>query len=265
MQHTEVVAAAREAPEQRWHPLHPQGLVALVRRGLWLASFVAEGAAVLLQALALRVGSVPLVSAVVVAGLPIAVAISAVRHRHRLSHVELAGLLLTTVALCAVALALPGDARPSRSVTGPRALVAFGGCAALVAALVGARPGKGGGRPLRLGAAAGVCSGAGGLLLALCARRIDHPVSLLGSWEPYATVVVGALALVLSQGAFQTERIGLPLAALTVLEPFTATLLAVVVLGEPVASGAEGRAVLAVAAPAAALGLLLLALSQESP
>ncbi|MDQ1636506.1 MAG: hypothetical protein QOJ32_3315, partial [Frankiaceae bacterium] len=82
------------------------------------------------------------------------------------------------------------------------------------------------------GAAAGVVTGAGSVLLAVCAGRLDRPGDLLLSIAPYATVVVGLLGLLLSQVAFQTGDIGAPLASLSVLEPATAVVLAVTVLHE---------------------------------
>jgi drug/metabolite transporter (DMT)-like permease len=113
------------------------------------------------------------------------------------------------------------------------------------------------------GAAAGIVTGAGSVLLAVCAGRLDRPKDLLLSIAPYAAVVVGLLGLLLSQVAFQTGDIGAPLATLSVLEPVTAVVLAVTVLHERLPSRHLGETALGgVGALLAVLGVVLLARTQ---
>jgi hypothetical protein len=80
------------------------------------------------------------------------------------------------------------------------------------------------------GAAAGIATGAGSVLLAVCAARITDPASLLLGVVPYAAVVVGLLGLLLTQAAFQTGSLATPMATLSLVEPITAVALAAAVL-----------------------------------
>jgi hypothetical protein len=116
---------------------------------------------------------------------------------------------------------------------------------------------------LATGSAAGIAVGGGSVLLAVCATRFGDLGALLTSAAPYATVAVGLLGLLLSSAAFQTGSLGAPLAALSVVEPVVAVVLAAAVLHErlptapgPVAAALAGGA-LAVA------GVLVLARAQE--
>src|SRR5205085_4723791 len=77
------------------------------------------------------------------------------------------------------------------------------------------------------GTAAGAVIGAGSVLLAVTAERVGHWGELFGSWAPYAAAAVGVLGLLLAQIAFQTGELGAPLAALSIMEPVVAVVLAV--------------------------------------
>lgn len=210
--------------------VRPSLLLALARRPLWLLGTLADVGAVGLQAFALTRGSVTLVQSLLVAGLPLAVLLSAVLGDRRLHQREVGG-----VALCATGLALLGPAlsttaegtAPTRSAGLVAGTVVAVGVLGLV--LLRSRPRWGG---VCAGAAAGATIGAGAVLLSVSAGRLDDPSRLFGSIGLYATVVVGALGLLLSQVAFQTGDLGAPLATLTVTEPVVAVALATAVLHE---------------------------------
>ncbi|HSP39477.1 MAG TPA: DMT family transporter [Frankiaceae bacterium] len=242
--------------------LDPGLLSSLARRPLWLVGIGADVLAVGLQTVGLRFGPVSLVQPLLVAGLPFAVLLSCLLARRPPRTAEVLG-----ISLCAVGLAVLAPAatavglapEPQRSA----AWVAAVAATALTLALLGVarvRPRLAG---VATGAAAGVVTGAGSVLLAVCAGRLGRPVDLLLSIAPYAAVVVGGLGLLLCQVAFQTGDLGAPLAALSVLEPATAVVLAVTVLHERLPTQQSAEVGLAgVGAALVVLGVVLLARTQ---
>lgn len=243
LQHREAGAVETSA--------RPGLLVTLAQRPLWLLGGAADVAAVALQALALGLGSVALVQTLLVAGLPLAVVLSAALAHRRLHRREVVGLALCTVGLALLGPSLsstPSGHQPDRGA----ALLAGAVVAVVVGGLLALRD-RGRFGAAASGAAAGAVVGAGAVLLAVAAGRFGHWSALLGSWALYGAVAVGLLGLLLSQVAFQTGDLGAPLAALSVVEPVVAVALAVTVLHESLptsplsATAAGGGAVLAVA------------------
>lgn len=231
---------------------NPGLLGSLARRPQWLLGGAADILAVVLQGAALRYGAVALVQPVLVAGLPVAVLLSALYAVCRLHRREWVGLALCTTGLALLAPATattPRGIPPSRvtALLAGLVLAALTGCLLLLARRVPRWSGA------AAGSAAGIVIGAGSVLLAVCAERVGDLPALLASVAPYAAVAVGLAGLALSQAAFQTGGIGGPLAALSVVEPVVAVVLAVVVLHERLPSsglallGAVVGTVLAVA------------------
>ncbi len=236
--------------------VRPGLLVALVKRPLWVLGSLSDLGAVCLQAVALGLGSVALVQTLLVAGLPLAVVLSALLERRALHRHEVVGL-----GLCSLGLALLGPAlssTPSGHVPS-RYAAAFAGSAVLtlVLPLLALRedPRFGG---LYAGVAAGAVIGAGSVLLAVAAGRFPDWSALLGSWAPYAAVLVGGLGLLLAQVAFQTGDLGAPLAALSVAEPVVAVFLAVTVLHESLPTSPGARTAALSGAALAVAGVLAL-------
>lgn len=242
--------------------LDPGLLTALARRPIWLLGIVADVAAVALQAVALHFGAVALVQPLLVAGLPVAVLLSARYAGRALLGKERLGLLLCTGGLLLLA---PATATTSLGIAPSRATATIAG--ALLGAAAGALlllahrvPRL---APPATGTAAGAVIGAGSVLLAVSAGRTGDLPALLSSVAPYAALVVGLLGLLLSQTAFQTGALGAPLAALSVVEPVVAVLLAVTVLHERLPSGGADRVAAVVGALLAVAGVV--ALTRETP
>ncbi|MCW2572436.1 MAG: hypothetical protein JWO88_2494 [Frankiales bacterium] len=239
--------------------LDPGLLTELARRPVWLLGLAADGAAIAFQGVALRFGPVVLVQPLLVAGLPIAVLLSAGLARRRPTRPELGGVLLCTAGLALLAPASATTAHLGR-VSGRTAwvlaaavlVVAVGGL--LMLARTSSRS-----APLAIGTAAGIATGTGSVLLAVCAAGIDAPGHLLRTPAPYAAAVVALLALLLTQAAFQTGLISGPLAALSVTEPVTAGVLAISVLREQLSGSPAVLGVGVVGALAAVSGVLVLA------
>ena len=234
----------------------PSLLVTLAHRPVWLLGIVADLAAVGLQALALGLGSVALVQTLLVAGLPLAAVLSALLAHRRLRRSEVVGLVLCTVGLALLGPALsstPLGHSPSRA----DALLATVVVAVVVLPLLALR-----GRPrfggLFAGAAAGVVIGAGSVLLAVTAGRFGDWSALFGSWALYGAVAVGLLGLLLAQVAFQTGELGGPLAALSIVEPLVAVVLAVAVLKETLPTTSGPRVAAALGTALALAGVLAL-------
>ena len=241
--------------------VRPSLLLTLARRPLWLLGTLADLGAVGLQAFALTRGSVTLVQSLLVAGLPLAVLLSAVLGDRRLHRRELGGLAMTAAGLALLGPALSTTTEggaPTRSA----GLVAGAVVAAAVLGLLLLRTHRRWGG-VSAGAAAGATIGAGAVLLSVSAGRLDDPRALLGSLALYATVVVGVLGLLLSQVAFQTGDLGAPLATLTVVEPAVAVLLATAVLHERLPHDTGDLALLAVGGLLAVVGVVLLCPSAE--
>ncbi len=253
-----ATASAVQHREARAVPasVSPSLLITLAKRPLWLLGIVAEVAGVVLQGVALNLSSVSLVQALLVAGLPLAAVLSALLARRRLQRHEVLGLLLVSVGLAVLGPALSataGDREPARADALVATLIVI---AVTVPLLLMRGHRRYGG--LCAGAAAGIVIGAGAVLLAVAASRFGDWAALLGSWAFYAAIVVGLLALLVTQVAFQTGELGAPLAALSVIEPFVAVTLAAVLLGEQLPSSTSTRAAAVVGAVLAVLGVLAL-------
>lgn len=235
----------------------PGLLVVLAKRPRWLAGILADVVAVALQGLALGLGTVALVQPLLVAGLPVAVALSALLENRRLRHREIVGVLLCTAGLAVLGPATAGTtsgsspSRPLSFLAG--ALVALAVAALLL--LVRLRPRW---APLAAGTAAGLATGAGSVLLAVTASRANDPDALARTLAPYAAVLVGLVGLSLAQSAFQTGALGTPLAALSVVEPVVAVLLAVTLLQERLPSSTGSVLAMAAGAALATAGILVL-------
>ena len=248
LQHGETGQVERRAA------LDPGLLTALARRPLWLLGTAADVAAVLLQAVALRFGPVSLVQGLLVAGLPLAVALSALLAHRRLSRDELRGIVLCSAGL-ALLLPVTTASGLARSAHRGAALAATGLLAVVVLLLLAAAKAAGRARPAATGAAAGAVVGAGNVLLSVAVGHLDR---LLTTPATYAAVAVGLLGLLLSQAAFQTGALGAPLAALSIVEPLVAVLLAVTILHERLPTDPRTLVLGAAGALLAVAGILVL-------
>jgi drug/metabolite transporter (DMT)-like permease len=248
LQHQQARAVAPDAS--------PGLLVTLARRPLWLLGMVADLGGVAVQGLALALGSVALVQTLLVAGLPLAAALSAALHRRRLRGPEVLGIVL-----CACGLALLGPALSSTPTAHSPSRVGALLAGLVVAAVAGpllalrGRPRFG---PACAGISAGTLIGASAVLLAVTTTRIAHGEAVLSTWAPYAAAASGLLALLVTQVAFQTGELGAPLAALSVTEPVVAVALAVVVLHETLPSSGLRLVAVVVGGLLAAASVLVL-------
>lgn len=231
-------------------------LLRLVRRPLWLAGGVLNAAGVGLQAVALAYVPILVVAPVRLAGLPLALPMTAAIDKRRIRFDEIGAALLCAGGGAGFLLAT--DASGGRSaLTGTQGLVLV--AVAVVVDAVGAvlarRPGW---RFVALAASGGLLNGLNAALLTTVSRSFAGSDTDVLVWAVPALAAVGLLALLRTQQGLQAAQIGPPLAAMTIAEPVAAVLAGVLLLGEAVPGDATARVlqVLSAAAGLAGAGLL---------
>jgi drug/metabolite transporter (DMT)-like permease len=231
----EQQAAREECDEQS---LRVGLLVLLARRRRWLLGMAAGAAGYAMQFIALRRGSLALVTPIFVTGLVMALAGSALAQHRRLSRGEwLANAQILAGIALFIALAQPGPGHPRSSSVG-WILLAAGSVTAVVALLAFSR-GSPRRRSLALGTATGIVLGT----TAAITERVSHLAGIslghaLGDWSPYVLIVVSIGGLLLNQSAFQAGDLNWSLPAITVLEPLVAILIGQTLFHEHIATGA---------------------------
>lgn len=231
-------------------------LVRLVRRPLWLAGGVFNAVGVFLQGLALTYVPILVVAPVRLAGLPIALPLTALADRRRIRVDELGAALLCAAG--GAGFLLSAGAHGGRQAIVPvQGLILLGVVLALdaVGRLLARVEGC---RFVSSAAAGGLLNGLNAVLLSTVARGLAVDQYRMLAWALPELAFIGLLALLRTQQGLQAPRIGAPLAALTIAEPIAAVAGGVSLLGESVSGGAAAHAVQAATAVAGLLGAGLL-------
>lgn len=259
---TSVLQQSAAADVDHTRSLRPGLLLDLARRPRWLLGNLAEVAAVVLQFVALRRGSLLLVQTLLVSGLLFALPLGAALQHRRLA----TGDWLGTVAVVAglgvfVSVARPSRGRGNTSHEGWAAVLGLG--CGTVAALVLAAPRRpGSARAHCLGAACGVLFGVDAALAKASGHLLNHGVvHAAEGWEPYALAVLGVLGFLLAQSAFQAGPLAASLPLITALDPLAAALIGVLAFHERLASDAPAVVLQVAAAAGIAAGIWTLARS----
>jgi len=226
----------------------------LVRRPAWLGGFGALVLSFLLQATALRFGTLAAVEPVLAAELPITLALATWLLRQRISHRDATSAALMAAGLAAFLVAL-GPSEGSGATGTAAALVAGALTAAGVAAL--AALGRWGPRRASgafLGAAAGSGFGLAAAMMKMSVAGVGHETvgTVLGRWQLYAMVVAGLASLLLVQAALQAGTLVAVQPGLTLMDPLVSVVWGTTVLGETTNTG--GVLLLAAAGAAAMVG-----------
>lgn len=235
-------------------------LLRLVRRPLWLAGGVLNGVGVALQAAALVFVPLVVVAPVRLAGLPMALPVTAVIDRRRIRADEVgAGLLCAGGGAAFLLVSHASGGRPL--LDGDEALALLGAAIALDAAcwLMARRPGW---RYVALAASGGLLNGLNAALLTTVSRALAGHQTAALAWAVPELVGVGLLALLRTQQGLQARHIGPPLAAMTIAEPVAAVLAGVLLLGETIPGGPALRAAQVCGAVAGLVGAGLLRYSE---
>jgi drug/metabolite transporter (DMT)-like permease len=223
-------AAIREPPL-----MHATLLARLIGRPMWLIGNVLDGVGYLFQFLALRRGSLTLVEPLLVLTLVFALPVAAWLNHRRIAKSE---WIPTVVIAAGLGLFLragrPGLGHPAASDEAWLIL------SVVIAVVCGALVLAARGRPSELSAvlqAAG--SGAAFGYVAAVTERTGHLlngglVNTLEGWEPYALLVGGAIALLLTQGAYNAGSLHLSLPTMTVAQPLVAVAIGLAMFGESI-------------------------------
>ncbi|MCF3175731.1 DMT family transporter [Streptomyces sioyaensis] len=227
-------AAAQHAPMKDF--LSVRLLLDLVRMPLWVAGIGLMVAGMALGAIALGMGDITLVEPLLATNLLFAMALSRRLTRQRLGRSGWAGLWLLAGGVTAFIVAgRPQGGRSSADQTWQWLIMGMVLGTALVLAAVAKRE-----RvhvsleAALLGVAAGLLYGLQDALTRISGENFGRGGwgALLTSWQPYAIVVLGVLALVLVQSAFESAPLRLSLPALTAAQPLAGIACGVGFLGD---------------------------------
>ncbi|MEX2971180.1 DMT family transporter [Streptomyces sp. C184] len=227
-------AAAQHAPMKDF--LSVRLLLDLVRMPLWVAGIGLMVAGMALGAIALGMGDITLVEPLLATNLLFAMALSRRLTRQRLGRSGWAGLWLLAGGVTAFIVAgRPQGGRTSADQTWQWLIMGMVLGTALVLAAVAKRE-----RvhvsleAALLGVAAGLLYGLQDALTRISGEHFGRGGwgALLTSWQPYAIVVLGVLALVLVQSAFESAPLRLSLPALTAAQPLAGIACGVGFLGD---------------------------------
>ena len=234
---TGVLQQRTTAVVRRRSSLDPRLLWDLVRQPAWSLAIVSNLVGLGLQLVALRFAPLVLVQPVLVTGLLFATVLGA-RLAHRPpDRVMVGGSLLTVAGMVAFLVA----ARPVEGVGDviagwETAWLAVGLGGLLVVCLLLARRTSGIPRALVLALATGVLYGVtAGLFKVITGEFGGGLGAVLSDWPLWVVVVIGPVAFLLSQNAFQAGgSVSPPLAVTTTLDPLTGIAVGLLWLGESI-------------------------------
>jgi drug/metabolite transporter (DMT)-like permease len=231
--------ASLQQPSDR--PFGIRLLLDLVRQPVWLIGFGGLVASFVLQAVALGLGQLSAVEPIITLEVPLTLLVASRVFRTHLGRVEWSGIMLMTAGMIALVTTLnprPGDETDVSPVT---YVMAGGGTAATIVALVVAS-GRGGAtwRTACLGAAAGTSFGLTATLIkATIAQGDTHGlVGVLTTWQTYVAISSGVLGLVLVQWALHTGPLLAAQPGFTLMDPLVSILWGVLVFNEVTRTGA---------------------------
>src|SRR5262249_21916153 len=242
--------------------LKPRLLLQLLRRPKWVLGVTMLLVGFGLQALALANGPVALVQPIVATELAFAIPLAILR-RHR--HAQRRGWIGSASVLAGVTTFLIASSPVSgtRQPEGLDWFVTLTPIGAVIAISVGvAATVRGPLRATLLGVAAGLSFG----LLAVLTKAVTYQFSsglsaVLGGWQLYLLIILGASAPIVSQSAYQAGPLALSMPAVALLEPVVAVVAGEIVFHEQAQLAGAALAVEAGAALVAVVGIATLATS----
>jgi hypothetical protein len=227
-------------------------------RGTWWWSVVLNCTGALLHVGALRYGPLTLVQPLGALTLVAAVPLGSLAAHHRTTATQWRGMVFTLIGLTAL-LTVTASGAPDKTLSATDVLVIVLTAAVVIAVLIhftSAGSTVGG---LAFATASGIASGVGSTL----AQTLAVGPAL--TWDAALVVVLTAAfaggGLLLSQKAY-SSGLGGPLAVLTLVNPVTASVIGVVLLGERFQYGLTGILLAVVGAATAAHGVVLLSRPQ---
>jgi hypothetical protein len=223
---------------RRRFPLNPGLLIDVARQRLWLLGILAEVTGVALHMAAVNLGALSVVQPLLTVGLVVALPLQALLGR-AVSRRSLLGATLTVAGLAIFLAVQPTvQSRDPHSVKDwlpGLVLIAVVALTALSAAVAG----SGRVKSLGLGAAAGAMFALSAALVKTWGEILGHGglPALVTSWELWMALGCGLVGALLSQAAFQSGPLGIPLAAMMVIDPVLGVSLGGIVFGEAFSTG----------------------------
>lgn len=246
--------------------LDPRLFWDLVRQPAWSLAILTNLFGLALQVLALHFAALIFVQPLLVSGLLFAVLISA-RLQHRPpDRVMIGGAVMAALGLAGFIVAARPQEGSGAGIHGRDVvyLVIGLGVAVGVALLLGWRT-RGVSRAVALALGTGICYGVtAGLFKVLSDEFTQGLGAVFTNWTVYVVVVLGPMAFLLSQNAFQASpQVAPPLAVITTMDPLTGIAVGLLWLGESVRASAG--AVTAEVLSLALMALGVYALAHRSP
>jgi hypothetical protein len=223
-------------------------LTGMALHRLWLLGILADVAALALQILALHLGALAVVQPLLVTGLLFSILIRHVRlpDPRRTDLAWSAVLVLSLMGF--LALVGSGSASASRDAADrlPAVVAASIGAAVVIGSVWAARRmGPAGTSAALIGAAVGLIYAADAALLkGLTDQAVRGVGYLLGSWQLYAVIVVGATGVFLSQLAYQAGPLTASQPTIAAVDPLASVVIGVLIFDEHLSRGPWTGAVL---------------------
>jgi drug/metabolite transporter (DMT)-like permease len=257
--------AQRKASLAQSPDLHfgPRLLRDLIARPIWLLGFAAMVASFVLQAVALSTGQLSAVETVITLEVPLTLLVASWVFRTRLGKAEWSGVLSMTAGAIVLVVALNPRVGDEFHVSHTVYVLAGGGTAATIAALiVAAQRGPRAWRTVCLGAATGTSFGLTATLIKETMSQLTDRglIGVVSTWQTYAAVGFGVLGIVVMQWALHSGPLLAAQPGFTLMDPLVSILWGVLVFDEAVRTG-WWLALAAVGGAGIAVGVLILARS----
>ncbi len=215
-------------------------ILELARRPAWLIGGMSLMAGFLFQAMALDRAGLTLVQPLVVTELPMTLFVAALVFRSRIDRHALAGAVAISAGLATVLLTLAPDEKTGHQPGNVKWIaacvvsVAVGGMLVTTALRT-----SGAKRAALLGSASGLGFGFTAALMsgALTVTRSDGFLAILGTWQFYLMIVVGAVAFFLVQNAQQSGSLVASQPPVTTCDPLSSIGYGVLLFGENLRGG----------------------------
>jgi hypothetical protein len=253
---TGVALQHRAASQQPAELSMRLGLLArLIRDPWWLLGLLCDVVGFFLEVAALAYGPLVIVQPLLMTAVVFALLVNSALTKHSPTHQEWLAVASAGTGL-AIFLAFVAPTEAGADEASTRAWVTAAvilGSLIAVTAIAGLRS-----TGVRKAAFLGFAAGVANAVMSVLARAFgiaieDGWLSVIDSWEPYALIFGGALALLLQQSAYQAGRPTTTLPLITIVDPIVASITGILLFGEYLRVGGL-RTVAALVAIAAILG-----------
>jgi len=214
-------------------------LIRLARRPLWLLGLSADVVGFVLQAAALRRGSLVLVQPLLVLSVVFSLGMAAALAHTRISVIDWIGVVAVVAGLTGFLLAASPTDQSDGVTSADRwallFLVLLGVVGALALTALRVQPPA---RTVLLALCGGLAEAGMAVVTKAFATRLEHGWwRVLDSWEPYALAAGGILTMLLLQSAYQAGHVMLSVPLIAVVEPIASSLIGVSLFHERIETG----------------------------